>query len=86
MPEAVIGDGRVQAWVVGPGLDAASSGHGRSAQLDVARAALGAELPVLVDAGGLDLVDGRTRDAVTLLTPHAGELARLLTRLGAEAR
>ncbi|WP_406832114.1 NAD(P)H-hydrate dehydratase [Pedococcus sp. KACC 23699] len=80
VPEAVIGDGRVQAWVVGPGLDTASRARGSKAQLDVARAALASELPVLVDAGGLDLVTG-TRDAATLLTPHAGELARLLTRL-----
>ena len=84
VPEAVIGDGRVQAWVVGPGLDTASRAAGSKAQLDVARAALGSDLPVLVDAGGLDLVTGR-RDAPTLLTPHAGELARLLSRLeGAE--
>lgn len=81
VPEAVIGEGRVQAWVVGPGLDAASRAAGSKAQLDVARAALASDLPVLVDAGGLDLVTGR-RDAPTLLTPHAGELARLLTRLG----
>ncbi|MGA8980543.1 MAG: NAD(P)H-hydrate dehydratase [Pedococcus sp.] len=80
VPEAVIGDGRVQAWVVGPGLDASSWADGSGAQLDVARAALASDLPVLVDAGGLDLVTGR-RAAPTLLTPHAGELARLLSRL-----
>ncbi|KQU69170.1 bifunctional ADP-dependent NAD(P)H-hydrate dehydratase/NAD(P)H-hydrate epimerase [Phycicoccus sp. Root101] len=85
VPEAVIGDGRVQAWVVGPGLDTASRAAGSKAQLDVARAALASDLPVLVDAGGLDLVHDR-RDAPTLLTPHAGELARLLSRLeGADA-
>ena len=84
VPEAVHGDGRVQAWVVGPGLDAASRARGSKAQLDVARAALDSDLPVLVDAGGLDLLEGR-RAGPTLLTPHAGELARLLTRLeGAE--
>ena len=42
--------------------------------------------PVVVDAGGLDLLDAEVlaarADAVTLLTPHAGECARLLTRLG----
>jgi hydroxyethylthiazole kinase-like uncharacterized protein yjeF len=85
VPEAVHGAGRVQAWVVGPGLDASSRARGSKAQLDVAREALDSDLPVLVDAGGLDLVTGR-RAGSTLLTPHAGELARLLSRLeGAEA-
>ena len=88
VPEAVHGPGRVQAWVVGPGLDPSSRAAGSKAQLDVAREALAAAEPVVVDAGGLDLLDAavlRERaDAVTLLTPHAGECARLLTRLAAE--
>ncbi|RAY15111.1 bifunctional ADP-dependent NAD(P)H-hydrate dehydratase/NAD(P)H-hydrate epimerase [Actinomadura craniellae] len=79
--------GRVQAWVVGPGL-----GTGDAAAALVA-AALGTDVPVLVDADGLtvlarhrDLLPGRT--APTVLTPHAGELARLLDadRADIEAR
>jgi len=61
VPEAVIGTGQVQAWVVGPGLDVAATGHG-ARQLEAARAALASDLPVLVDAGGLDLVE-RPRQA-----------------------
>lgn len=83
VPEVVHGPGQVQAWVIGPGLDIASRAKGAKAQLDVAREALASDLPVLVDAGGLDLLTG-PREAPTLLTPHAGEAARLLTRLGGE--
>jgi hydroxyethylthiazole kinase-like uncharacterized protein yjeF len=68
--------GRVQAWVVGPGLGTDETG---AAALWFA---LETDLPVLVDADGLtmlaahpDLVANRT--APTLLTPHAGEFARL---------
>jgi NAD(P)H-hydrate repair Nnr-like enzyme with NAD(P)H-hydrate dehydratase domain len=86
VPEAVHGVGRVQAWVIGPGLDPTSRAAGAKAQLDAARAALAAGEPVVLDAGGLDLLDGSVlegrADAVTLLTPHAGECARLLSRLG----
>ncbi|MFF3317188.1 NAD(P)H-hydrate dehydratase [Streptomyces sp. NPDC003035] len=63
--------GRVQAWVVGPGL---GDGPGVAD-------ALASDVPVLVDADGLrdlsaSVVRGRT--APTLLTPHAGEAAALL--------
>lgn len=93
VPEAVHGDGRVQAWLVGPGLEAAPQAGDEAgdepadevgaAQVAAARVALHSDLPCVVDAGGLDLLDGprRAAGARTLLTPHAGELARLLTRL-----
>ncbi|MCX4674862.1 NAD(P)H-hydrate dehydratase [Streptomyces sp. NBC_01433] len=67
--------GRVQAWVVGPGL-----GDGTAAGAAVADV-LASDVPVLVDADGLRLMDAdavRTRGAATVLTPHAGEAAALL--------
>lgn len=70
-PEVVAGPGRVQAWVVGPGLGGDRGG-------EVAEV-LASDLPVLVDADGLRSLDGRVPEgARVLLTPHAGELARLL--------
>ncbi|WP_067822740.1 bifunctional ADP-dependent NAD(P)H-hydrate dehydratase/NAD(P)H-hydrate epimerase [Actinomadura kijaniata] len=68
--------GRVQAWVVGPGL---GTGDDAEALLE---AVLRTELPVLVDADGLTVLARRrkllARDAPTVLTPHAGELSRLI--------
>ncbi|WFR83327.1 NAD(P)H-hydrate dehydratase [Arthrobacter sp. Y-9] len=70
--------GRVQAWVLGSGVSGEE-------QLDRCRQALSLGQPAVVDAGALDLVGERVEDRPELiLTPHAGELARLLGRLGTE--
>jgi ADP-dependent NAD(P)H-hydrate dehydratase / NAD(P)H-hydrate epimerase len=65
--------GRVQAWVVGPGL-----GDGPEARRAVDEV-LGAGVPVLVDADGLGLLKSASgTTAPLLMTPHAGEAAALL--------
>ncbi|MGW7327172.1 NAD(P)H-hydrate dehydratase [Streptomyces sp. NPDC054840] len=72
-PETLIGPGRVQAWVVGPGL-----GEGRAGEV---AELLAEDAAVLVDADGLRGLDAaalQARTAPTLLTPHAGEAAALL--------
>ncbi len=68
-PEAVLAEGRVQAWLAGPGMDPDNA-------VKVVPRLLDAAVPVVLDAGALGAFDD-LRDDV-LLTPHAGELARLL--------
>ena len=65
----VVGEGRVQAWVVGSG-----SGSGAEATL---KAALADEVPLVVDADALAHLDEKTGIPI-VLTPHAGELGRML--------
>ncbi|MBO0980551.1 NAD(P)H-hydrate dehydratase [Microbacterium sp. SD291] len=84
-PETVAGAdtgrSRIDAWVIGSGTDAAQRSDAETAQL---REILTGPAPVVVDAGALDLVPGAT--APLLLTPHAGEFARLQQNLGLQAR
>ncbi|MGI5284174.1 NAD(P)H-hydrate dehydratase [Nonomuraea polychroma] len=84
-PEAVITQlerpsiddvGRVQAWVLGPGLGTDDWAH------ELAARVLESHVPVLIDADALTLVARERsllfRSAPVLITPHAGELARLI--------
>jgi hydroxyethylthiazole kinase-like uncharacterized protein yjeF len=72
-PEAVTTNGRVQAWLLGSGMDAAE----RNAETATLLAdALGQSLPTVVDAGALDLLGSATGTVV--ITPHLRELARVL--------
>ncbi|GAA1166325.1 NAD(P)H-hydrate dehydratase [Nocardioides aquiterrae] len=74
----VVGEGRVQAWVVGSG-----GGAGAREELAAARAD---GVPLVIDADALQHVTGPEDAAV--LTPHAGELAAMLgqERADIEAR
>ena len=70
------GAGRVQAWVVGPGLGTDETAF------EALTFALNTDLPVVVDADGLTMLAAHPhlvseREAPTVLTPHAGEFARL---------
>ncbi len=88
-PEAVVTEGRpseagrVQAWVVGPGLGT----DDRAAEL--LRDVLATDVPVLVDADGLTLLARspelvRGRSAPTVLTPHDREFERIAGPVGAD--
>jgi NAD(P)H-hydrate repair Nnr-like enzyme with NAD(P)H-hydrate dehydratase domain len=79
-PEIVTTDGRVQAWLLGSGMDVSA----RSGRVTAAlRDALGQDVPRILDAGALDLLPDA--DALTVITPHAGELATIWERAGESA-
>jgi hydroxyethylthiazole kinase-like uncharacterized protein yjeF len=74
--QAIEAAGRVQAWVAGPGMGTGPDSVSRLAAI------LATSLPVLVDADGITILSEHPellhRDGPTVITPHAGELARLL--------
>jgi ADP-dependent NAD(P)H-hydrate dehydratase / NAD(P)H-hydrate epimerase len=80
----VVGAGRVQAWVVGPGGGEEAAAHLTEALRD--------DVPVVADADALsslpDLDPSALEGSALVLTPHAGELAALtgLDRREIEAR
>ena len=73
--------GRVQAWVIGPGLGSADDA------LESLHHVLGQDVPVIVDADGLNLLAEHRgwltdRAAPTVLTPHDREFERLFGPVG----
>ncbi|WP_402461806.1 bifunctional ADP-dependent NAD(P)H-hydrate dehydratase/NAD(P)H-hydrate epimerase [Isoptericola aurantiacus] len=90
-PEVVTAPGRVQSWIVGPGVPPAAD-DADDGQSDRGRAGLAAArgelaglsrgpVPAVVDAGGLGLV-AESCPPWFVLTPHAGELRTVLRRHG----
>lgn len=82
-PEVVTAPGRVQSYVVGPGVG--GEDEDRRAELrEAIEEAVSERLGLVVDAGALDLLPGADvlRDVRVVLTPHAGELAGLLAGRG----
>lgn len=76
-PEIVITEGPVHGWLIGSGIDAERRSPSVTAALiEVLRQG---HLCV-VDAGALDLIDHATGPVI--ITPHYGELARLLDARG----
>lgn len=70
-PEAVASNGRVQAWLLGSGMDPVDR------DVDSMADALAQGLPTVLDGGALDLHDRAT--GAVVITPHARELARVLS-------
>ena len=73
LPNVVFSPGRVQAHLLGSGWGDRPDGA------EVVAAALDTGLPTVLDADGLRFLPERV-PSTWLLTPHAGELARLLDR------
>lgn len=71
---------RIDAWVIGSGTDPETRSDQETAAL---RTILDGDVPVVADAGALDLAI--TGTAPRVLTPHAGEFARLWPKDGAAA-
>lgn len=80
-PGVVMVGGRIQAALIGPGLDE----ERREDALELAQFCGQSGMPLVIDAWALDLVPellGSLTPDATVLTPHYGEAARLLSALG----
>ena len=85
-PGVVTVGGRIQSGVIGPGCTNERYEDCR----ELAQFCIDSKLPLVIDAGALDLVrslvdyaDAHSRSlSRTILTPHHGEAARLLTQFG----
>ncbi len=81
---SVAAAGRTQAWAVGPGIGTDDAGR------EVLAAVLAKDVPMVIDADGISLLahHAELRTALSgrpvVLTPHAGEFARIAGPVGAD--
>ncbi len=85
-PEAVTAEGRVQAWLIGSGMallgaDATGAAEEPSdtTTAERVRRALASGHPLIIDAGAIAPGVLEAATGPVIITPHAGELARLST-------
>jgi hydroxyethylthiazole kinase-like uncharacterized protein yjeF len=77
-PEVVLQDGRAQAWVVGSGISwSENEEQVKNVQLHLSEAKF-----AVIDAGALEFADFGSLEVSAVLTPHAGEMTRLLELFG----
>jgi ADP-dependent NAD(P)H-hydrate dehydratase / NAD(P)H-hydrate epimerase len=77
-PEVVLGLDGAQALVLGSGISKTQNG----VQLKNLKASAKLDLPMVIDAGALELLDLEFLTGLKLLTPHPGEAELLFARFG----
>jgi ADP-dependent NAD(P)H-hydrate dehydratase / NAD(P)H-hydrate epimerase len=78
LPETILGLGKAKVIVMGSGVSDEDSGVQRQNLTDASR--LG--IPLVIDAGALQIVDLSSLASPAILTPHVGEAKKLLSKLG----
>lgn len=88
-PETVLAMGKADAWVIGSGMESVSENDPRySIMMNMLDPAINTDSSVIVDAGALSTfvqLESHTGDQAHdrfVVTPHSGELARMLTQSG----
>jgi ADP-dependent NAD(P)H-hydrate dehydratase / NAD(P)H-hydrate epimerase len=77
-PETVLGINKSKVLVIGSGI--ADDDTGQQVVNLLEASAMG--IPLVIDAGALQVVDCASISSVAILTPHVGEAERLFARLG----
>lgn len=77
-PETITGIEKAKVLVVGSGVDDSDPGEQRQNIL----AAQSLNIPMVIDAGALQILDFEKLSAPAILTPHAGEAEKLFAKLG----
>lgn len=77
-PETVLGLDRASVLVLGSGVPDDENGEQRAN----VESAQGMDVPMVIDAGAMQILDLKQVSRSSIITPHAAEAARLLSKLG----